>query len=803
MRSNLRYALRGLARNPGFALAAILTLALGIGAVTSIFSVADAMLIRRLPYPEQARLVMVWDQLKNLGVDRLGLYGDIFHEYAAQTQIFEATAAFEPRTVNLAGERDSERVAAIAATASLLPMLGATPSIGRGFENDEHRDVALLGHSLFMRRYAGDPGVIGRSVRLDGRAYTVIGVLRPDFDFGGSAEHIDIFTPLVIDYGQRLGTLRMLARLRTGVSFEVAHSAMEAEAKHLDETLRPHYGPNGENPGFRAKLVPLREEMLGDFRTATLILLLAVSAVMLIVCANIANLLLARAVAREKEIVVRRALGASRVHLLRQWMTESAVLVAVGGTLGSIAAVWGVRLLITLSPAALPSSANLRVDARALIFTVALSMLMCVVFGLAPTIAATGMNWTMRGSRSRRGVAPALIAAEVAFSLVLLVSAGLLLKSFLRLQHVDPGFNPEHVLTMRIDLTPQRYPDAHRRTEFFETVRGQIESLPGVVAVGAVSRLPIVLGMHVAPGEGNPFSIEGQRWHPGSLADGSVPQMAHNQIVDTGYFHALQIPLLAGRNFTESDRDASQPVVIVNEKLARGFFPQGAIGHRILLGAPLPGANWMTIVGVVGDVKTAALGYDAMPQFYTPESQDGSRSMAIVVRTRSDPGAIARQATALVYSIDPEQPVYGIATMQDRVSLSIGQPRFETVIVSFFAVSALFLAAIGIFGVVAHSTAQRTREIGIRIALGADSGRVVRHVMLTGLRPVLAGALIGITGALAAGKILSTALFHVKATDPATFAIAVCALGLAAAGACLGPARKAARIDPAAALGSE
>ena len=682
-------------------------------------------------------------------------------------------------------------------------MLGAAPAIGRGFDGDERGNVAVLSHSLFMRRYAGDPGIVGRTVRLDGRAYTVIGVLRPDFDFSDGAERADIWTPLAFDYGQRLGTLRMLARLRPGLSLDAARAAMEAEAKHLDETLRPHYGPNGENPGFRVKLVPLRQEMLGDFRTATLILLLAVAAVMLIVCANIANLLLARAVAREKEIAVRRALGASAGRLLRQWMTESAVLVALGATLGFIAAVWGVRVLIALSPATLPASASLKVDARALVFTVALSMLMCAVFGLAPAVAATGTNWTMRGSRPKRGITPALIAAEVALSVILLVSAGLLLKSFLSLERVDPGFNPEHVLTMRIDLTAARYPDAHRRAEFFNTVRGQIESLPGVIAAGAVSRLPILLGMHVRAGEGNPFSIEGQRWHPGSPSDGSVPQMAHNQTADTGYFRALEIPLLAGRAFTESDQDTSQPVVIVNEKLARGFFPKGAIGHRILLGAPQPGANWMTIVGVVGDVKTAGLGYDTMPQFYTPESQDGGSSMAMVVRTHSDPGAIARQATALVHAIDPEQPVYGISTMQDRVSRSLGQPRFETVIVGLFAAAALFLAAIGIFGVVAHSTAQRTREIGIRIALGADSGRVVRHVMLTGLRPVLLGALIGIAGALAAGKILATVLFHVKATDPATFMIAACALGLVAAGACLGPARKAARIDPAAALGSE
>lgn len=320
-----------------------------------------------------------------------------------------------------------------------------------------------------------------------------------------------------------------------------------------------------------------------------------------------------------------------------------------------------------------------------------------------------------------------------------------------------------------------------------------------MISAGAVSRLPIATGTNVSAGGGNPFSIEGQRWHP----NGPVPQMAHDQTADAGYFHALQIPLLAGRFFSEADREPSPRVAIVNETLARGFFPGGAIGHRILLGAPQPGANWMTIVGVVGDVKTVALGYDTMPQFYAPESQDGSSSMAMVVRTTSDPKAIARQAAALVHAIDPEQPVYAVSTMEDRLSSSISQPRFETVIVAFFAGAALFLAAIGIFGVVAHSTAQRTREIGIRIALGADAGRVVRHVMRTGLRPVLIGVVIGMGSTLAAGKILGAMLFHVKPTDPAAFAAAAGMLGLVAAAACAGPAWKASRIDPSSALGSE
>src|SRR6266404_2519065 len=786
MLHDLRYALRSLARAPGFMLAAVLTLALGIGANTSIFSVVDAVLLRPLPYPDSSRLVMVWDQLVKLGVDRLPPYAQIFQEYSAQDRIFEATAGFNPQDRNLAGGADAERVSIMAVTASFMPMLGATPALGRGFTvGESHDDVAILSHALFTRRYGADPAIIGRSIRLDDRAYTVVGVMPPDFAFNLRAGDVDLWTPLP---GDRAAN--MLARLKPGVSIEAAQSAMSAVAKHLDETLRPHYGPNGEDPGFRVKLVSLHDELFGDFRTATLILLCAVAAVLLIACVNVANLLLVRAVSRGKEIAVRRALGASEGRLVRLWMTEGATLALLGSISGAIAAVWGVRALTMLSPT-LP---RIAVDARALGFTLAASLVVSILFGLAPSLTAARLNWTLRGSTPRRPASSALVIVEVALAVMLLIGAGLLLKSFSRLRQVNAGFQPDHLLTMRIQLPPKRYPEPHRRVAFFSTLRDRLAALPGVISAGAVTNLP-VNGSRIRRG-GNPFSIEGQRWHP----DGPVPQMAHNQIADAAYFRTLNIPVIAGRVFTDADGPTAPPVTVVNETLARGFFPRGAIGHKILLGAPQPGAKWLTIIGIVGDVKTVALDYDTMPQFYTPESQDAPGGIFMVLRTAADPAAIAGQAAEVVHTLDPDQPVYDVKTMDQRVAQSIGQPRFETVLVAFFATTALFLAAIGIFGVVAHSTEQRTQEIGIRMALGADASHVLRRVIVDGLRPVLIGIAAGVAGALALSRALSVVLFHVTPTDPAIFIFAAIALTLAAVAACLGPARKATRIDPIAAL---
>ena len=802
MLQDIRYALRGLVRAPGFALAAVLTLALGIGANTSIFSVVDAVLLRPLPYPDSGRLVMVWDQLLKLGVDRLPVNSQSFKEYSSQHRIFDAAAAFAPQDRNLAGDADAERVTTMAAGASLFSILGAAPVLGRSFTAEEnepgHEMVAILSYPLFVRRYGGDRGIIGRSIRLDDRSYAVVGVMPPEFEFSLGAGGVDVWTPLPITNDPRWATLRMIARLRPAVSVEAAQAAMTAVAKHYEETVHPYRGPNGEDPSFQVKVVSLREQLLGEFRNATLILLCAVAAVLLIACANVANLLLARAVSREREIAVRRALGASDGRLMRQWATEAATLAILGAICGSLAAIWGVRALTALSPAAFPAAAKISIDGRALAFTLATSAIVCVLFGLAPSLAASRIHWTLRGSRPKRRAAAALVTSEVGLAMMLLVAAGLLIKSFTRLSHVNPGFNPDHLLTMQIQLPPQRYSEPHRRVAFFSTLGERLAALPGVISVGAVSRLPVLGGGLNARG-GNPFSIEGRAWDPNS----PVRQIAHTQVADPDYFRTLRIPLIVGRVFSTADTASAPRVAVVNETLARGFFSRGSLGQHILLGAPHPRARWLTIVGVVGDVKTAALDQDTVPQFYTPHAQDPSGSMAVVIRTSAEPVAMGRRAAAIVHTLDPDQPVYDVKTMDQRVAQSIGQPRFETLLVAFFAAAALFLAAVGIFGVVAHSTEQRTQEIGIRMALGADARRVLWRVMLDGLRPVLIGVAAGTGAGLALGRMLTSVLFQVTATDPAIFALAAVVLTIVAVAACMAPARKATRVDPMIALRAE
>ena len=783
---DLRYAFRSLRRAPGFAIAAILTLALGIGANTAIFSEVDAVLLRPLPYPAPNRLVIIWDELTKLGVERLGLSADIYHQYAAQN-VFEKSASFRTFDRTFTTQENVERLSAIMAEPALFELLDAKPQIGRVFAPEDGVGVAVISHSLFLREFAADPAIAGKKIQVDDRSYTVIGVLPPQFSFGNGATPIEIWTPI---WHSNMGGLSMLARLKPTVSLEAAQSAIDASVKHLNETVHPHWGPNGEDPGFRASVIPLHDELFGSFLFTTLILLCSVAAVLLIACANVANLLLVRAVAREKETAVRRALGATEGRLIQQWLTEAALLALIGGTLGSIAAVWGVRALTALSPSALPTAA---IDARALLFTLTISILACLFFGLAPGAWRTAPSG-VRVSRHRRRAASLLVTAEVALAVMLLIGAGLLLKSYARLRHVDPGFNPEHVLTMRIQYPPTRPMMKTRLAAFFTELCDRIAAMPGVASAGAVSRLPVAGGVNGRGG--NPFSIEGQRWYPNS----PVPQIAHTQIVDPEYFHAMQIPLLQGRYFSPRDTSAAPAVTVVNETLARGFFPKGAIGHQILLGAPQPDSTWLTIIGVVGDVKTAALSHETMPQFYTPVAQDPPGAMSVVLRTSLDPATIARSVAKVVRTIDPSLPVYDVVTMDDHIAKSIGQPRFETTLLAFFAAAALFLAAIGIFGVVAHSTAQRTHEIGIRMALGADRARVVQTVLRDGLRPVIFGVASGLAGAFFLTRLIKSELFQVADKDPQSFLLAAILLTLVATAACLIPASRATKVDPAIAL---
>jgi putative ABC transport system permease protein len=801
MPTSLRYALRGLLRAPGFTIAAVLTLALGIGANTAIFSVVDTVLLRPLPYPDSNRLVMVWNRLTKLGLERLNPEYRTAAAYRSLDQTFESTGGMVMLDCILTSDSGAERVPSMIVSDQIFSMLAPRAELGRIFTPDEYRanlePVAILSHSFFMRRYGGDASVLGKSINLDGRAHRIVGVMSPAFAFSLRVSGVDLWMPTSIDPPRRWGNItRMIAKLRPGVSLAAAQSALDAAAKHVDETEHPYTGPHGEDAGYRVKVVSLREQLLGDYRTVTLILLCAVAAVLLIACVNVANLLLVRAVSREKETTVRRALGATGAQLMAQWMTESAVLALLGGMLGSLAAVWAVKILVRLSASALPP--DLSVDRRALIFTLAISCIVCVLFGLAPALASAKMTWGTRGAtRQSRRAASSLVTIEVALAVMLMISSGLLLKSFSRLRRVDPGFNPVHLLTMQVQFPPTRPISRVRMKAFYAELREKLAGLPGVISASE-GGLP-VRGGGVNAGGGDPFTIKGRTYG----SSGTVGQFANLTGIGPDYFRTFQIPLRAGRLFTESDHATDAPsVAIVNETLARAFFPQGAIGQEIgipkLCADSSCGFDWSTIIGVAGDVKTAALDRAVVPQIYAP-----GLGSSVILRTTGEPMALAHEVAAVVRSMDPDMPIFDVKTMEDRISESIGQPRFETAIVAFFAAAALFLAAIGIFGVVAHSTAQRTQEIGIRMALGADAARVVETVLFDGLRPVLIGVVLGLGGALALSRVFSSLLFNVHSTDPSTFLLASVLLTLVAIAACLGPARRATQVDPMVALRAE
>jgi putative ABC transport system permease protein len=782
-------------------------LALGIGANTAIFSVADAVLFRPLPYPNSSRLVMVWDQLQKLGLDRLAPRSSTAEAYRNLHDIFDASGGIYPLDQILTGDAAAERIPGMTVSKDVFAMLAPSTELGRIFIAGEYlantEGVAVVSHAFFMRHFAGDPAALGKSITLDGRSRRIVGVMSPNFEFSVRGNATDVWTPRALDTPRSWGNAtRFIARLKPGVSLAAAQSALTAAAKHVDETDHPYTGPHGEDAGFRVKVVSLHDQLLGEFRTATLILLCAVAAVLLIACVNVANLLLVRAVAREKETTVRRALGATTGRLMAQWMTEAAILAFLGSALGSMAAVWAVKLLLRLSPAALPGMAKIAVDGRALAFTIVVSCLVCVIFGLAPALTSARMHWGTRGStrRSRRA-ASFLVTAEVALAVMLLIGSGLLLKSFSRLSRVDPGFNPTHLLTMQVQF-PATVPFSKARVRtFYADLRDRLAALPGVT--GATLGFLPVRGPNVNAGGGDPFQIKGRPYG----SSGPVGQFANMTLIGLDYFRTFQIPLRQGRVFEPNDSADAPPVVVVNETLARAFFPRGAIGQQIGVPAPCTGSDcepiWSTIVGVASDVKTFTLDRAPLPQIYLPHSQYPFPGASVALRTTGDPLPLTREVAAVVRSMDPDMPVFDVKTMEDRVAESIGQPRFETAIVAFFAAAALFLAAIGIFGVVAHSTAQRTQEIGIRMALGADGTEVVKTVILDGLRPVLFGLVLGLGGALALSRVLESVLFNVAATDPSTFLLAAAVLTLVAIAACLGPARRATKVDPMIALRAE
>lgn len=808
MLNDLRYAFRMLLKNPGFTTVAVLTLALGIGANTTIFSIVNALLIKPLPYRDPERLVIVWDQLLKLGLNQFATTFGNYFDYKDQNQVFDDIAAFYYADFNLTGGDQPERLSGMGVSANLFPLLGVEASLGRTFVADENqpgRDkVALLSNTLWQRRFGGDPNLIGKRIALNDESYTVVGVMPPDFRFTlGSSNLPEVWLPVVFrpDPGRSSGSLFLVARLKKDVSLEQALANLKSLAGQIQQQFHPYTGPNGEDAGYDVTIVPLRQQLVGSLRPVLWVLLLAVGFVLLIACANLANLLLSRAEARGKEMAIRTALGASRRRLHLQLITESMLLAVLGGSIGLVIAYWGIDIVLAFSPNNISPLTKIGIDSRVLGFTLLVSMLTGLVFGLAPAMKASKIDLN-KSLKERSNSSPGgfqlgqlrhlLVVAEVSISLVLLSGAGLMIKSFLHLQNLSPGFSAERLLTAQISLPRSKYFEDHQVVDFYKRLLEHIETLPGVRSASMVSSLPFG-GTHLR----DPFSIEGRPYDTAS----KTPQVANFQVIGRTYFRAMQIPLLSGRLFAERDAEGTPPVAIVNETMARGFWPnEDPIGKRVMMGAPMPERPWLTIVGVVGDVKNSGLETPPLPQMYAHDLQNPTRSMTLVIRTALATQTLTTAIQHQVIALDKDLPMYDVKTMEQRLSNSVAQPRFRTFLLGIFAALALVLSAVGIYGVMSYSTEQRTHEIGIRVALGAQAGDVLKLVVGQGMVLTLIGVLIGLALSFALTRFLSSLLFGVSTTDPGTFVAVSALLATVALVACYIPARRAAKVDPMVAL---
>jgi len=806
---DLRFGLRMMIKNPGFTAVAVLTLALGIGANTAIFSVVNAVLLRPLPYPEPDRLVHVYRMQPP--VERALVSVPAYLDFAAQQQVFENFAAHTGETFNLTDVNEAERVIGRRVTANFFDLFGISPERGRFFlPMDDGADsgrVAVISDGLWRRRFGGDDGVVGKTIKLNGEAYTIVGIAPPQFQF---PRRVEIWTPARLLQLQARGDrgsnfLMMIGRLKGGVTEEQAQAQMNQIAAALAR----------ESPANHDKLSilvsPMLEEQVRGIRAGLWLLLGAVGFVLLIACANIANLLLARASARRREFAVRVALGASRFHILRQLLTESMLLALLGGAIGILLAFWGLGLLVAAAPGNLPRVSEARVDMWALGFTLLISLLTGFVFGLAPAwhLPKTGVNEALKEDARGVGVSlsqvwlrRALVITEIALSLVLLVGAGLLIGSVRRLAQVNPGFDTNNLLTADINY-PRRPAAAYRqdeggggqkilaRSDFLRAVEQKVAMTPGVQSVGVINDLPVT-GDSAQAGS---FKIEGRpdvNWANAPVAEWKS--------VTSNYFKTIGIPLLEGRLFIERDTQQSPATILINETLARSFFPgEDPIGKRlIMLNSP------REIIGIVGDARQGALNLPPSPEIYFPNTQLAiGQQVSLVVRTNIDPASLSEVVRRAVQSVNPDAPVFRVRTMQEVIAVSIAKERFNTILMALFAVVAMLLAAVGLYGVLAYSVTQRRREIGIRVALGARRADVLRLVVGQGLRLIALGVAVGLMAALGLTRLMKKLLFEISATDPATFVGVVALLISVALLACWVPARRATKVDPIAVLRSE
>jgi predicted permease len=819
MITDLRHAVRAYLRNPGLTTAALVSLAIGIGATTSIFSVTNALLLRPLPYASPDRLVILWNRSPGLHITEDWFSTAQYFDIKTSHRGFEQVAIAIGGNTNLTGIGEPERVGTIRISSSLLTMLGVRPAAGRGFVSEEDRPgrpaTALLSHGMWARRFGRDPRVVGRLITLNGQSYQVIGVMPQTFSLPrevlptlGGAEQAEVLLPLPLapaaaqdrdheDYN-------VVAKLKPGVSVQQAQAELDAITARLRRDFPEIYPPNG---GLTFSIVPLQEQVVGGIRRALFLLLASVTLLLLIACANVANLLLSRAVARRKEFAVRAALGADRVRIVRQLLTESVLLAAGGGLLGTVLCFWSLDWIRVLGEKSLPRLESIAIDGRVLAFALAVSLVSAILFALAPCLRAaridlretlhdasrgsSGMNamWG-RGQNIRR----LLAMAEVALSVVLLIGAALLVRSFQSLQSVAPGFNPYNLLTLELTMSGRRYNDRPAVLNTYRQLWAKLAEVPGVTACGGISSLP--LSQSFAWG---PINIEGR-----VPAAGEKFLNADMRFVGGRYFQAMQIPLRRGRLFDERDNATGQRVVIVDEHMAAELWPNDdAVGKRIRPGGLNANGPWQTVVGVVGTVKHESLDSDPRIAIYLPHEQYPARAMTLVIRSAADAAALTASVKSLIQGIDPDLPLYSVRTMQHRVWDSLARRRFSMLLLAVFSAFALALATIGVYGVMAYLVSQSTRDIGIRIALGATETGILRLVVGQGMMLALMGTGIGVGAGLVLARLMSSLLFGIGSGDIVTFtAIPLLPLTIALVATYI-PARRATRVDPMTSLRCE
>jgi putative ABC transport system permease protein len=802
---DLRYGLRTLARKPGFTIVAIIALALGIGANTAIFSVVNSVLLRPLAYHDPAALVVI-----NHDYPKINLKASVsaigYTHYRDNVKSFESVAAVTGGGFNLTGGGDPEQVNGSMVTHNFFSALGVRSLLGRVFLAEEDQPgknkVVALSHAFWQRRFGGDPGIVNKTITINDESYTVVGVMPPSFQFGRELGRVvDLWTPIAftreqLDFNRLTNeNLFVIARLKPGVKIGQAQAELDAIAANL----RQQYMPGADRSNWGLTTQSLNELVVGDIRQALWLLMGIVGLVLLIACANVANLLLARAADRQKEMAIRTALGAGRRRVIRQLLTESALLAVIGGALGLALAWFGIGALVKVNQVQIPRVNEIGVDWRALAFTLGVSLLTGVVFGLVPALQASKANLheTLKeGGRtgtggSRAWIRNTLVVLEMALALVVLISAGLLIRSFLRLQQVNPGFAPQNTLAMSLALPATKYKEPAQRANFYKEALQGIRALPGVQSAGAVSNLPLS-----GDNSSGSFRIEGREVPQGQ----SLPH-GDRWAATTDYFSTMKIPILAGRFFDDRDTMESQPVAIIDDAMARKYWPnEDPMGKRISFQVVNGNRVWREIVGIVGHVRHRGLEGESRVQYYMPHSQTQNAFMSLVVRANVDPTSLTGAVRGAISGMDKDMPVFRVKTMDQFVNDSMSQRRFAMTLVGIFAAVAMALACVGLYGVLSYSITQRFHEIGIRMALGARAADVLWLVVGQGMLLALAGVVLGGVAAFLLTRLMANLLFGVTASDPLTFATIALSLTLVALAACLAPALRATKVDPTEAL---